>query len=87
MRGPLTGGTYEIVVGATLTDDWSHWFDGFDVESSGGTTRIRGTVADQSALHGLLARFRDLGLPILEVHHLSARPGTDAPTPNTPPGT
>jgi hypothetical protein len=68
MDGPLAGGTYEIVIGATLGLDWADWFEGFEVEASGGTTVLRGPVADQSALHGILALLRDLALPLLDVH-------------------
>ena len=70
MASSLTGGTYEITVGATLDLDWSAWFDGFDVHSEGPVTVLRGRVVDQSALHGLLARLRDLGLPLLDVHRI-----------------
>lgn len=70
MADPLTGGHYEIVVGATLDHDWSEWFEGFDVRAEGGSTRLHGTVADQAALHGLFARLRDLGIPILDVHRI-----------------
>ena len=71
MAGPLTGGHYEIVVGATLDQDWSEWFEGFEVRAEGERTRLHGTVADQAALHGLLSRLRDLGIPILDVHRMS----------------
>ena len=70
MAGPLTGGHYEIVVGATLDHGWSEWFEGFEVRAEQGNTRLDGTVADQAALHGLLARLRDLGIPILDVHRI-----------------
>ena len=67
----LAGGPYEIVVSAALGKDWSRWFDGFEANVEGRRTRLVGTVADQAALHGLLARLRDLGIPILEIHRLS----------------
>lgn len=70
MQGPLTGGPYEIVVGAPLSSDWSRWFDDFDIEADGDHTRLVGTVPDQAGLHGVLARLRDLGLPILDVHRV-----------------
>ena len=70
MTSPLTGGTYEITVGATLDQDWSAWFDDFDLHSEGPVTVLRGPVVDQSALHGLLAQLRDLGLPLLDVHRI-----------------
>lgn len=72
MDGALTGGTYEIMIGAVLDDDWSAWFDNVDVRAVGTATVLRGTVADQAALHGLLARLRDLGVALLEVRHIEA---------------
>jgi hypothetical protein len=70
MASPLTGGHYEIVVAATLHCDWSEWFEGFDVRAEGDNTRLDGVVTDQAALHGLLARLRDLSIPILDVHRM-----------------
>jgi hypothetical protein len=51
-----------------LDDRWSAWFEGLQVSSDqAGQTTIAGPVADQAALHGLLAKLRDLGLPLLSV--------------------
>ena len=84
----LLGGDYEIVVGAMLDADWSRWFKGFDVTPEGSNTRIRGSVPDQAALHGLLGRLRDLGIPILNVRRLENQLGEEgANGTNTPPGT
>ena len=59
---------YEITVGGILDPRWSAWFDGLHLTSdAAGRTTISGPVADQAALHGLLARIRDLGLTLLEV--------------------
>ena len=59
---------YEITVQGVLGPRWSDWFDGLQLTSDAdGRTTIAGPVADQAALHGLLARIRDLGLPLLEV--------------------
>ena len=59
---------YEITVQGVLESRWSAWFDGLQLTSdAAGRTIISGPVADQAALHGLLARIRDLGLPLLEV--------------------
>jgi hypothetical protein len=59
---------YEIRLRGRLDQRWASWFDGLTVSSDAdGTTLIRGRVADQAALHGLLNRLRDLGLPLLEV--------------------
>lgn len=59
---------YEIRVHGVLDSSWSVWFDGLEVTSDqAGQTRIAGPVVDQAALHGLLAKVRDLGLPLLSV--------------------
>jgi hypothetical protein len=59
---------YEIRVEANLDLDWSDWFDGFTVNRLAcEETLLLGQVADQAALHGLLAKIRDLGLPLLSV--------------------
>ena len=56
---------YEIRVRGELGPAWSCWFAGLSVETVDGETVIVGPVDDQAALHGLLARIRDLGLPLL----------------------
>jgi hypothetical protein len=62
---------YEIRIKGQLDARWSDWFDGLTFTHSGdGTTIIRGTVADQAALHGLLAKVRDVGLPLVSVIHV-----------------
>ena len=59
---------YEIRVRGALDSGWSAWFDGLRVTSDQpGQTTIAGPVVDQAALHGLLAKVRDLGLELLEV--------------------
>ena len=59
---------YRIRVKGCLDQKWSDWFDGFAITPQpGDTTLLAGPVADQAALHGLLARIRDLGLPLLSV--------------------
>lgn len=58
----------EIVVQGQLDASWSAWFDGMTIEPvAGGTTVLRGVLPDQAALHGMLARVRDLGLPLRAV--------------------
>ena len=60
--------TYRITVRGVLSPDWTEWFDGLAVSSDGaGATTLTGPVIDQAALHGLLAKVRDLGLPLLAV--------------------
>ena len=59
---------YEIWVRGVLDSGWSAWFGGLQVTSDErGQTVIAGSVVDQAALHGLLAKVRDLGLELLEV--------------------
>lgn len=59
---------YTIRVAARLDAHWSAWFDGLTVTSaSDGTTSLTGFVADQSHLHGLLAKIRDLGIDLISV--------------------
>jgi hypothetical protein len=60
--------TYEIRVQGHLDQRWSTWFDGMELDlADDGSTLIRGPVADQSALHGLIQKVRDLGLPLISV--------------------
>jgi hypothetical protein len=69
-------GCYEIRLTGLLDAHWAAWFDGLTVSHEGdGTTLIKGAVADQAALHGLLQRVRDLGLPLVSV----TRDETDPP--------
>ena len=61
-------GTYEIRVRGHLDQRWASWFEGLVLErGADGTTLVRGDVVDQAALHGLLHRMRDLGLPLVSV--------------------
>lgn len=61
-------GIYHIRVKGNLDQRWSDWFDGFGITSQAGDeTLLTGLVADQAALHGVLNKIRDLGLPLLLV--------------------
>lgn len=62
-------GIYEITVKGALAADWSAWFEGLQIRT---LTVLTGPVRDQAALHGLLARIRDLGLPLLSVQRINA---------------
>jgi hypothetical protein len=75
-------GEYEIRVKGHLDPRWAAWFDGMSLTTeSDGTTVLSGPVVDQSALHGLLQKVRDVGLPLVSVTQL----GPDQPdTPSTP---
>ncbi len=59
---------YEIRVKGHLDTRWAAWFDGLALShGSDGTTLLRGPVVDQAALHGLLSKVRDLGLPLISL--------------------
>ncbi len=59
---------YQLRVEGHLSDQWAEWFEGLTItHAENGETLITGWVADQAALHGLLKKVRDLGLPLLSV--------------------
>jgi len=71
---------YQICIQGHLGSRWVAWFDGLSLTNEpDGTTLICGPVADQSALHGLLQKVRDLGLPLVSVTRVSTD-HTDRPT-------
>ena len=64
---------YEIRVKGRLGLQWSAWFDGLAIRhESQGETILAGPVPDQAALHGILIKIRDLGLPLLAVRRVEA---------------
>jgi len=61
-------GRYEIRLKGHLETRWAAWFDGLSLtHESDGTTVIHGPIVDQAALHGVLQKVRDLGLPLVSV--------------------
>ena len=59
---------YQIRLKGHLGQQWSTWFEGLGVTlQDNGETLLEGLVVDQAALHGLLRKVRDLGLPLLAV--------------------
>ena len=80
-------GRYAIRVKGHLADRWAAWFDGMTLTREGnGTTRLRGPVVDQAALHGLLQRVNDLALPLISVTRVEPDPRPDlAPATNHQP--
>lgn len=65
---------YHIRVRGHLSPEWSEWLDGLAIERRpDGDTLLYGPLEDQAALHGLLAKIRNLGLPLLSVN--SDEPG------------
>lgn len=77
---PLDGpeaGPYEIRLTGHLDARWAAWFDGLTISHErDGTTVLSGPIADQAALHGVIQRVRDLGLPLVSVTRVETdRPG------------
>ena len=65
---------YQIIVSGHLDFKWKDWFDGFDIShQANNETLMVGPVADQAALHGLLAKIRDLGLSLSSVTRLERK--------------
>ena len=61
-------GLYEIRLKGHLDNRWADWFEGLTItREDNGDTRLTGPVIDQAALHGLLRKVRDLGLPLIAV--------------------
>lgn len=65
-------GRYEIHLEGRLDSRWAAWFDGLTVtQQNDGTTVIHGLVVDQSALHGLLTKVRDIGIALISVTRIA----------------
>ena len=67
---------YQIKVPGRLSAHWSAWFDGLTItyDPDRGETSLQGPVTDQAALHGLLSKIRDLGLPLLFLTRIEPEP-------------
>ena len=66
-------GHYEIRIKGHLENRWANWFDGLTIILEyNGETRLTGPVADQAALHGLLRKVRDLGMPLISVNRIES---------------
>ena len=62
-----------------LSQQWTDWFEGFTIMlEEDGNTLLSGPVVDQSALHGILKRIRDLGMPLLSVNSVDGDQTTNA---------
>jgi len=65
---------YQIRIKGHLGREWTDWFGGLTITlESNGDTLLTGSVVDQAALHGLLKKVRDLGMPLLSVNRV--KPG------------
>ena len=70
-EGSYEPGLYEIRIKGHLDDRWADWFEGLTITlEDNGDTLLTGPVVDQSALHGLLRKVRDLGIPLLSVNRV-----------------
>ncbi|MBU4449658.1 MAG: hypothetical protein KKD99_13810 [Proteobacteria bacterium] len=72
---------YQIRIKGHLGRQWTDWFGGLTITlDDNGDTLLTGPVADQSALHGLLKKVRDLGMPLVSVYHVNPGPSTTLPS-------
>jgi len=68
---------YQIRIKGHLGRQWTDWFEGLTITmEDNGDTLLTGQVVDQAALHGLLKRVRDLGMPLVSVNPLEHSPST-----------
>jgi hypothetical protein len=71
---------YEIRLKGHLDDRWAEWFEGLTITlEEDGDTLLTGPVIDQAALHGLLKKVRDLGMPLVSVSPVESGPPTTLP--------
>ena len=71
-------GHYEIRIRGHLEHRWANWFEGLTVTlQENGETLLTGPVVDQPALHGLLRKVRDLGLPLISVIQVDPNGNSD----------
>lgn len=79
--GRREAGQYEIRLAGHLDQRWAEWFNGLSLtHQTDGTTVLHGPVVDQAALHGLLRKIRDLGLPLVSVAQVAPDPPAVPPT-------
>jgi hypothetical protein len=71
---------YQIRLKGHLANDWAEWFGGLSITlDADGTTRLISPAIDQAALHGLLKKIRDLGLPLISINPIEPdRPMADS---------
>lgn len=68
---------YRIHLQGRIDGRWTDWLDGLEIRpQDDGTTLLTGEIVDQAALHGVLARIRDLGIPLISITRID-KPETD----------
>ena len=76
---------YQIRIKGHLSQQWMSWFEGLTItREQDGNTLLAGAVIDQAALHGILKKVRDLGMPLLSVNPVPPD-GTETPDVNIQP--
>lgn len=71
---PHQPGLYEIIIKEQIGDKWLAWFDEYSVTcTESGETLLTGSIPDQAALHGLLAKIRDLNLTLISVNQIEQK--------------
>jgi hypothetical protein len=80
MTGPGAPAHYEIQIEGVLDSHWATWFGDLQIENDGRQTTMSGSFTDQAALHGVLAKVRDLGLTLNSLHRID-QPGIQEPAP------
>ena len=72
---------YRIRIQGHLSQRWTDWFEGLNITlEEEGNTLLSGLVVDQSALHGILKKIRNLGMPLLSVNSVDPDPVTKTDT-------
>lgn len=67
---------YQIRIKGHLGQQWTDWFEGLTITLEyNGDTLLTGVLVDQAALHGILKKVRDLGMPLLSVNSVGPGPG------------
>ena len=75
---------YQIRIKGHLDREWTDWFEGLTITlEEDGDTLLTGPVIDQAALHGLLKKVRDLGMPLVSVRPVNSGSSTSLGTGQT----
>lgn len=80
-RDPDQRSIFQIRIKGHLSEQWTDWFEGLTITlEEDGNTLLSGSVLDQSALHGILKKIRNLGIPLLSINSMDADPAIDTKT-------